>query len=408
MQGRRGSRAGLIVVGIVIFLLVGVIAVILVLTLGGGGTANQTGTQTSGQTGGQPSGAPQVTTVKIIVAAHDIRRGTRLTDQDVTAMTWPLLPNAPLPANTLMVGETPDQPGLEQVNGRVTRVDILENQPVLSNMITPADQPVELAATGSDAALLIPAGKLAVALPINRLSSVAYTLRSGDHVDILMSYRFIDVDKDFQTKLPNGITTFSGGTGYTQSPSASAPLGIDTQGREEKGPLGTQVLVVPSETDQRPRQSTQLMISNAVVLRMGLSDLSDSTIIVTSAPASSGGPTPTPEAGGGGAAATAVPPTEPDIITLIMSRQDALVLKYSLEVGASIDLGLRSVYDNTTTDVKTDGVTLQYLFDYYNLPEPPKLPLGFDPSIDVIVNPLGNFQQSVPSAPPAKATPPSQ
>lgn len=393
----RSPRAGLILLGVVIFLLIGAVALYFILSLNGAATNNQANTQNTSQA------APpqQVSTIKIIVAAHDIHRGARLTEDDVTTMDWPSSPDTPLPPDALTVGNTPDQPGLEQVKDRVARVDILQNQPILGNMLTPGDKPPSLGAVGSDAALLIPPGKIAISVPISRMSSVSYKVRPGDHVDVLMSYRFIDLDKDFQTKLPNGITAFDGGTGFTQSPNASTGAGIDTQGREENGPFGLRVLVVPSELDQHPRQSTQIMITNAEVLAVGDTDATEGAIVVTPETSSSATGTPEPANQQG---PTAVPPA-PDIITLIVSRQDALVLKYSLEVGADIDLGLRSAYDVEAQDTQTDTVTLQYLFDYYKLEEPPKLPLGFDPSIDVIVNPVGNFQQSVHTAPPADNTP---
>jgi hypothetical protein len=75
-----------------------------------------------------------------------------------------------------------------------------------------------------------------------------------------------------------------------------------------------------------------------------------------------------------------------------MSRQDALVLKYSLETGADIDFALRSALDNDVTDVSTDSVTLQYLMDFYDIVSPPQLPIGQQPRIDSLLNPpTGDF-----------------
>lgn len=391
MGAGRGRRTGLIlIVVIVLLLLVGVVAIFALNALVGGGGGG------GGQQAGQPTPAPKPTTVKIVVAGHDIRRGTRLTEQDVTTMDWPLLPDVQLPPNAITVGTTPDQPGLEQVADRVARVDILQGQPVLSHMLTPPNQPAQLAAIGSDAALLIPSGMVAVAFPLNRMSSVAYALRPGDHVDVLMSFRFVDVDKDFQTKLPNAITTLTGaGTGGTTGTTIqdSKAFGLDTFGREEKGPFGTQLFVVPSELNQRPRQTTQLVIDNVIVMRVGDWPLTEEAVVVTAAPQQQAGaaPTPTPS----GPSPTSAPAPLPDIITLIMSRQNALVLKYSLEVGADIDFALRSAYDNDVQNVKTDSVTLQYLMDTYGVAEPPRLPLSFDPSISIAINPNGTFLQGV-------------
>jgi len=61
---------------VVIVLLMGGAAIFVLgfLNSGAGG-----GDQTGGQVSGQPTAAPNPTTIKIIVAAHDIRRGARLT-----------------------------------------------------------------------------------------------------------------------------------------------------------------------------------------------------------------------------------------------------------------------------------------------------------------------------------------
>jgi pilus assembly protein CpaB len=387
MGAGRGRRTGLIlIVVIILLLLVGVVVIVaLPSILGGGGGAAGGGTQ--------PTAVPKPTTVKLIIAGHNIRRGTRLTEQDVATLDWPLLSTVPVPADTITVT---DQAGLEQVTDRVSRIDIVQGQLVLNAMLTPASQPPQLGATGSDAALLIPPGMVAIAFPLNRNSSVAYALQSGDHVDVMMSFRFIDLDKDFQTKLPNAVTTFSGGTGFPGNPTDSTTIGLVTQGREDKGPFGVSVLAVAGEPDQRPRQTTQLVISNVIVMRLGDWPLNgEESVVVTAAPAQASAATPAPGPTAAAAGPTAVPPA-PDIITLVMSRQDALVLKYSLEVGADIDFALRSAYDSDAkANVKTDSVTLQYIFDTYNVAQPPRLPIGFEPSIDIVINPTGEFQQGV-------------
>src|SRR5574341_324697 len=187
--GRR--RTGLIVI----------VVVVLVLCIAVAGVYYAS-TQVGGP-GAPPTATPVPTTIGVIIAARDIPRGTRMTISDVTVMQWPDVPEAPVPDGALIFGASPDQPGLEQVEGRIARTDILTGQLVMEQMLTPSDQPTDLANVGPDAALLIPAGRVAIAFPINRFSSVAYAIGTGAHVDILMSFRFADVDEDFQTLLPN-------------------------------------------------------------------------------------------------------------------------------------------------------------------------------------------------------------
>jgi hypothetical protein len=232
-----------------------------------------------------------------------------------------------------------------------------------------------------------------MAIPITRLSSVGYALREGDHVDILMSFRFVDIDEEFQTILPNnaGVVVLPGDLVPDEQSGDQGEIGFSIVGREEDGPFGTTLLVIPSSLDggyQRPRQTTQLVIDNAIVLRMGtwsLGDL-DQPIVITAAPPATAAPTvegATPEA--------AVTPTPtpipiipvPDIVTLVLSRQDALVLKYALEIGADIDMVLRSAFDDEINDIVTDPVTLQYLIDNYRL-EPPRLGISHEPRIDLL------------------------
>jgi hypothetical protein len=66
-------------------------------------------------------------------------------------------------------------------------------------------------------------------------------------------------------------------------------------------------------------------------------------------------------------------------LTLIVTPQDAMVLKYAGEIGASIDLVLRSSAD--TGLISTTSVTLQYIFDRFEIEQPPKLPYGLTPPL---------------------------
>lgn len=391
MQPQNRSRRPLmlLIVAILVLLIAGAAVLFLLQGIGGGGapadTAGEGGTGPDG--GASPTIEPTAPpSSNIVIANRDIRRGTRLDEADVTLMAWPMFEDAPPPAGTMVVDTGDPAEAAALVQGRIARVDILRGQPILDHMLTPGADPDAIGDTGSDAALLIPSGSVAYAIPITRLSSVAYAIRTGDHVDVMMSFRFVDVDEDFQTILPNAMVTFTLDPTTGQATSGSlTPLG-----RIEPGPLGATVIVAPNpllEDRQRPRQATQLMIDNAVVLRVGTFPFTDqdAPIVVTPAPP----PTPdpnAPEGAGGDPNAQPTPlPTAipaPDVVTLVMSRQDALVLKFALETGALIDLALRSALDDEIEDVSTDTVTLRYIIDFYNLTIPPKLPVAQEPRID--------------------------
>jgi len=395
MGAGRGRRTGIILILLVIIILVVGIGVLFLLQGSLGGT-----TASSEPTPAPPTPPP---TVNVIIASRDIPRGARLGVQDVTIMAWPILADAPPPLGALTLTGEEGSAGLEQVDGRIARVDILNGQPVLDFMLTPGTEPAGIGDAGSDAALLIPAGQVAYAIPIDRFSSVAYAVREGDHVDLMMSFRFVDVDEDFQTILPNE------GLLITDQPDLLA-AGLQSfqydLGREEDGPFGTTLLVLPTTNDeseprQRPRQATQMVIDNAMVLRVGTWPLAglNEPIVVTPAPP----PTAVPDSQGGEGEApppTATPIPVPDVVTMTMSRQDALVLKYALETGAKIDLVLRSALDDDINDIVTDTVTLQYIIDFYNVAIPPKLPIAQDPRIDLGPdNSLPGFGGATPVAP---------
>jgi Flp pilus assembly protein CpaB len=395
MGAGRGRRTGMVLILIIVIILVVVGGIGYMLLQSGNSVANNP--PSDGATGGEPTAIPEPVTVNVIVAARDLPRGTRLSRQDVTMVPWPL--SVARPTGALEIPDSPDAAGLEQVDGRIAKVDILSGQPVLNQMITPGDQPAGLGQIGSDAALVIPSGQVAIAFPLNRLSGVAYAMRAGDHVDILVSFRMVDVDEDFQTILPNHV----GAQSVTEGQSPTFTI----FGRQEQGPLGTTVMVVPSEDTQRPRQVTQMLIDNVTVLRVGTFPLEDidHPIVVTQA-----APQPTESAAPAEGELTPTPVAQvivvPDIVTLMMSRQDALVLKYALETGADIDFALRSVLDNEITDVTTDSVTLQYIIDFYNVAIPPRMPIAPEPRIDLMAQQTGIFTpvESVPTTPPPAET----
>lgn len=378
MAAGRSRRTGIIL--IVLILVVILIAVGALVILQGGGLGGIT------SIGQQPSTEPTPTvtpTINLITAARDIPRGTRLSVQDVTILTWPLLAGAEPPIGALVVSSQEGGPGLDQVEARIARTDILKGQVVQDFMLTPGTDPAGIADQGSDAALLIPGGQVAIAVPANRVGLVAYAICEGDHVDILASLRFIDVDQEFQTPLPN--------QGILVTDNASlAAMGLEgftyPIGREEGGVFGTTLLVVPdlAASPQISRQTTQVALDNILVLRVGEWPTEDinQPIVVTAVPAAvpAEGAEATPVPGGEATPVPQAPP--PDIVTLSMSPQEALVLKYLIEVGATIDIALRSALDDEINDRATDPVTLDYIINVEGFPVPQPLPYALDPRID--------------------------
>jgi pilus assembly protein CpaB len=249
---------------------------------------------------------------------------------------------------------------------------------------------------GSDHAWLIDAGKVAFPVPISRFSSVAYGLTRGDSVDVIVTMAFVDMDTQFQTITPNytaglvtpGLNIFvqeSGSFNYSESfNNIVAQIGtggtMGPQGRAELDALLDQPFYyVPSET-QRSRVVRQRIMQGLVVLQVGTfpvyNELGQEAVVATSTP--EGAAPPAEEE----AAVVPPPPTAPppDIVTLIMTPQEAITLNYLLYTGAEITLALRAAGDGTRED--TNAVTLQYLMDVYRIPLPVRLPYGTQPRID--------------------------
>ena len=305
----------------------------------------------------------------IVMAGQDIRRGSVITPEDVSLEAFP----------TDMITETMVTDVLQVVD-RIARMDIDRGLPITSNMIT--DQPGDLLAMGSEASLGIPPGYTAIAIPMNRLSGVAYALRDGDRVDVLISILIINLDDRFQTALPNlaGVLVSSGSPVGSPPVYLTASNNIETSelGRVETEPVTGQLLYVIPQGIQRPRLVTQRLIENATVLHVGTFPLE------SQAP----GTAPEEAQGVGAPAGQEVgdaPPVPPDVVTLIVTPQDALALNWALKSRADLMFTLRGPGDMTPTE--TTSVTLQYLLDNYSISIPTSLPYGPEPAVLLPTNP---------------------
>lgn len=260
---------------------------------------------------------------------------------------------------------------------------------------------------GVPPAFEIPQGKVAISIPVSKLSSLAYGLQKGDHVNVIVSLLLVDIDTAWQSELPNrtGIVVAPGPIGENQTyitaslmgPAeyeVSGPGAASFLGRIEIDPtLNNPVFVLPGE-EQRPRLVSQTLIQDVVVLQLGSfglaekeSTIGDSTI--AEEPESQATPTRTPRAQQQATEeAAAVEP--PDVITLIVSPQDAVTLNYLMLAGANLNMVLRSAGDTEPRD--TEAVTLQFVLDQYRIPNPAKLPYGLQPRMDefpTVINPMG-------------------
>ncbi len=372
MRGRL-----LILVGLIILLVV--IAVVVI----SGGLLNSPApvdtTQVADVNGLQATNEPALPTptptplVKIVQALQNLNRGyifpstiEELLQQGVADYTlWPL-DAQPFGAITEENG------GLEFLLGKVARTDIFREQPILTNLLV--ENLTEIAKIGSDAAAVLPPDRVAVSFPIDRITSVAYAVADGDHVDIIISMLFVDVDLAFQTLVPNTITLFS-------KDGEKLELLNTLSGRPDQTAFGP-AIIGPSE-QQRPRLVTQRTIQDAIVIHVG--DFPADGHFIGQQPT----PTPVPQDtsgegdGGGGTSGTPTPPPtaipRPDIITLAVSPQYAVVLAWAIEAKLPVTLALRSATD--TSRVSTLPVTLDYMMSEFNIDVPARRDFTTEPAI---------------------------
>jgi pilus assembly protein CpaB len=373
---RRGRI--LIVVALILILCV-VAAYFVTRGLGQGtGTADQT------------QQAPDV--AFIVIAAQDIPRGAEIVPDAVVS--------APFPADSVVETMLTD-PG--QAVGFRARMEIARGLPVTENMLT--KEPGDVLGSGSEASIAIPRGQTAIAVPITRLSSVAYALREGDSVDVLATFLMVDLDQDFQTRLPNDTLIMLGTEGENLTAFVCNDLKQGERGPECINPVpppfgklvneevSDQPLYAKPVEDQRPRIVTQRLIDYATVLHLGTFALEQEEEL-GSLPVSTEAGTAPPSQGQAAAPVTTI--VRPDIVTLIVSPQDALALNWAIKAGVDLVLTLRAPGDTSADE--TTSVTLQYLLDNYDITVPIRLPIGLEPRLDQIIKPILPNDTPVPAS----------
>jgi Flp pilus assembly protein CpaB len=352
-------QRGRLLILIAFLIIVGAIAVVVLLPR----LQPSTPTQNLG-TGGNNNQQVQATQVvptpipfvEIVVAVQDLPRGFRIPENAVQLLPWP---EASAPFNAIL--------SLEDVVGKIARTDVFREQPILASMIT--DDFTSLAEVGSDAAAILPDGLVGVSVPVDRLTGIAYAPRDGDRVDVILSMLFVDVDDIFQTIAPNNITLF-------QISEDGIELTQTLQGRVDSTTLGP-AIIGPSER-ARPRLVTQRTVQDALVLHVGEFPLSGKLLGVPPTP------TPVPAEGedSGGQRGTPVPtptPKLPDIITLGVTPQDAVVLIWAVESRLPLTLALRAAGDASRTT--TQAVSMDYIMSTYSIDPPAKRQYALEPAV---------------------------
>lgn len=345
-------RRGRILILLVLIVIVGLALVYFAFSgqLGGGGGPTIIATQAAAR--------------QVYYAAQNIPQGTEITQEMLGTFSLP-------PEN---VAEVMFEVGEEQnLVGQTARFTLDQGTLITSSMVGagPGDLPPP------SWSFQVPAGMVAVSIPTDRLSTSAYAVNKGAHINVNVCMTFVDIDPAYQTVLPNYLSTMRD---IFFPPDDRPYITIDPltleepmrQGRTELDPTFQKpIYVIPSET-QRPRLVCQIVLQDVTVLNLG-------NFQVVAQPVT---PSQDPNA--------PVVPTQaeqrPDIITLMVTPQDSIALNYFVYSGAVFSMTLRNPNDNSRVD--SQSATLTSVLTQYNISLPSKLPYTQNTRVDFLSPPL--------------------
>jgi Flp pilus assembly protein CpaB len=302
-----------------------------------------------------PAAEPVLTT-DVVVAIQTIPSGHQITLEEnaVALQPWP---NESLPPEGTYYTD------LAELDGQFARTEIPRGMYVLTDMIGRAGGMI--AVSGSAAALFEPDDRVAYAIPFDTQGAIGWAVKPGDRVDVLAALRTEPVYSDF---LENGVKQFSYLlTGAENEVAQSSPFGSF-----ELLPNGQWAAIYPVDSQPaiKPSLLVQMTVQDAIVWHVGIWE--DAT------PSSAA---PVVTEGGEGMAAAPTPIAtegrrEVELVTLLVTRQDALILKYLHEMGADLDLALRPK-GMTGGIIPTQPIWFRYILDKYDLPDTmPDDPVG--------------------------------
>ncbi|HUT21134.1 MAG TPA: Flp pilus assembly protein CpaB [Anaerolineae bacterium] len=336
-------RTFLIVFAVLVIILLGGVTALVVMSRRSAGPEAGPGTETEAEAEAQPTPtlAPRMETVVVVV--QPIRRGERIPPDAVEMRKWEvdLLPKDPVRS-------------LQEVVGGYATADLTPPQPLSASKVK------TVILEGSDIALAIPPGRVGYSFPIRLFSTVASAIRAGDRVDVLISWKIIQVEQDMQIKGPVALT------GGEDCLAGCQPTG-----------------------QQIPGLVTQYTVQDALVLGVGFFDEETEGIKVTQAgPAAqpTATPTPVPQPQEGEVPTEQQPPqpqvqgpelAQIAVVTLAVDPQSATVLKWALESDSPMDLVLRSASD-LEAFAQPESVTLEYMVRRYNILPPSRFPYALE------------------------------
>jgi hypothetical protein len=304
-----------------------------------------------------------VSTYNIIFIAQDIPAGSTITADSVIEGPWP---------------EAFQLPGLvtskAAVVGKRARIDLRRGEPIFATQVVETGAAVS--DEGSLTALKIKSGKVAIAVPMDRLSGIAFSVGNGDHIAIIATMMFLNLDAGFQTDVPNKVVVI-----YRDPEGKLTYLEVLGGRSFKESPLSDQMLAtyyIPIEL-QRPRMASSILVQDARVLNVGT--YGEGAAAATTSTVALDGTTTAP------AAAAVV--SKPDILVIEVTPQEALAINFLIRIHADLTYMLRATGD--TSAISVPSMDIKKLMDDFKIDLPPNLPYGSEPRIDMPFIPvLGN------------------
>ncbi|MCI0399084.1 MAG: hypothetical protein L0332_19065 [Chloroflexi bacterium] len=363
MSGRRLVAVFLIIIAVLIIVVVGVVFRLQQPGNGGGGDGTPAAEGT-GVPAGTPTPTidPNVRMVEVVVSQQTVPRGWQITEAELAI---DLRLASEVGSNVIT--------RIEDAVGLYARSDIYQGETLTTDTLVRDPRLIGIENYGPSS--LIPPGWEAIAIPMDRLSSVGYGLASGDSIDIMLSFHFHQIDEEFRTYLQNRATFVlvveaQGEEGEEGQPQQVIFV-IDPYGRFEALPNGDIVHISPRE-GQRP-VPVSIVLQSARVIQVGPWTPPEPARPPTPTP-DPNAPTPTP-----GAAAPTPTPRPPDVLLVALPPQQLLFLKYALEGNSDIDYALRGVNDGQLYAVQE--VNLNYLIQQFGIEVPPDFGYSTDTQI---------------------------
>lgn len=299
-----------------------------------------------------PTIAPEEAMVEVVVSLQTVPRGWQMTEAELTTDM-----RLASEVGSGMIVRVEDAVGL------YARQDIYQGETLTTDTLV--RDPTLIGIENFGPSSLVPQGWVALAVPMDRLSSVAYGLAPGDTIDIMLTFTLSAIDEQFQTLLSNSATfyleeTVGEGEGEEARPTIFI---VDPYGRFETLPTNDVAHVGPSENTERPT-AVSVILQNARVVNVGAYQPRPPAVPPTPTPLPDA-PTPTPDP-------NAVPtptPAPPDVLLIALPPQQQLFMDYALEVNGDIDFALRGVNDGQLYSVQ--NVDFNYLLQQFNIAVPP-------------------------------------